>query len=123
VTPSIASSRRSTRSSSISSTSHPTPIAFPSLDDTEAFDSVSLHRLDQQYAPVSLTTLPPKRLRLHEIVRLRIRDEFILFLPPDNKNNPPEVRATREYVLDRLRKIIMANVDLDRSTTAADRDA
>jgi hypothetical protein len=60
MTPSIASSRRSKRSSSVSSTSYSTNIAFPSLDNTEAinpdplFSTAQVHRLDQHYAPVSL---------------------------------------------------------------------
>jgi hypothetical protein len=79
------------------------------------------HFLDQLLIPVSSNMLPPKRLRISEILRLRVKDEFILFVPPENKNNPAEMCSTREYIIDRMQRMITQT--FSKSTTAAEREA
>jgi hypothetical protein len=121
ITPST--SIRQSRRSSTSSISTTTPISFPSLVDYAADDSVTLdqpHFLDQRLIPVSSNLLPPKRLRIAEILRLRVNDEFILFVPPENKNNPAEMRSTREYILDRMQRMITQT--FAKTTTTEERE-
>lgn len=62
-----------------------------------------------------------KRLRMKEIVRLRITDEFVLFLPPVTKKSPPEFKETREYLLNKFKRIITSS--FMNTTTAAQREA
>jgi hypothetical protein len=39
-------------------------------------------------------------------LRVCVKDEFILFMPPENKNNPAEMRSTRQFILDRMQLMI-----------------
>ena len=59
-------------------------------------------------------------MRIADVLRLRVNDEFILFVPPENKNNPDEMRSTREYILDRMRRMITQT--FAKSTTKEERD-
>jgi hypothetical protein len=109
VTPSTNASTRTRRSSSISSVSNPTPILFPRLDDPGTDENVpnnidQPHRLDRQWNRASCNSLPMRRLRMKDIVRLRVSDEFVLFIPPENKKSPLELKEAREYLLNRFKK-------------------
>jgi hypothetical protein len=58
---------------------------------------------------------------MSSLVAKCLKDEFILFVPPENKNNPAEMRSTREYILDRMLRMITQT--FTKTTTAAKRDA
>jgi hypothetical protein len=42
-------------------------------------------------------------------------------LPPENKNNPAEMRSAQEYILNRMQRMITQT--FTKTTTAAERDA
>jgi hypothetical protein len=55
---------------------------------------------------------------LTDHLRLRVKDKFILAVPPENKNNPVEMCGTREYILDRMQQMITQT--FTKTTTAAE---
>jgi hypothetical protein len=60
------------------------------------------HRLDRQWNSALCNSLPMWRLRMKEIVRLRVSDEFKLFIPPENKKSPLELKEMCEQLLNRF---------------------
>jgi hypothetical protein len=58
---------------------------------------------------------------MKDIVRLRVSDEFVLFIPPENKKSPSELKETREQLLNRFKKII--TYDFVNTTTPAKRES
>ena len=58
---------------------------------------------------------------MKDIVRLRVSDEFVLFIPPENKKSPLELKEAREYLLNRFKKIITH--DFPKTTKPAQRES
>lgn len=123
VTPSnrVSSTHRATRSTAIPATAahrtrlfEPSPVKFPSYDDRVVYmdddddDITDIPRHDLRLVQVSSSLYGVRRLRINEIIRLRCHEEFILFIPPTSKNDPPEVKSSREGLLRQMRRIVMA---------------
>lgn len=73
---------------STASPTRPSPVLF-ALNPDDGCDAVSnsrqLHYMDKQSSAFSCDDLPPRRLKPHDVVRLRYHDEFSLFIPPTSK--------------------------------------
>jgi hypothetical protein len=55
---------------------------------------------------------------MKEIVRLRVSDEFVLFIPPENKKSPLELKETCEQLINRFKKIV--TYDFSNTTKPAE---
>jgi hypothetical protein len=58
---------------------------------------------------------------MKEIVCLRVSDEFVIFIPPENKKSPLELKETREQLLNRFKKIV--TYDFSKTTKPAERES
>ena len=87
--------RRTNQSSTTRRSFVPSPIKFPTnydddsyvSDDSPGDDIFSLPRHDELFLPISSSSKGVRRLTIEEILRLNTRDEFIIFLPPYNRND------------------------------------
>ena len=77
-------------------------------DDSTVDDIFSLPRHDELFLPISSSSKGVRRLTLEEILRLHTRDEFILFLPPYNRNDNKAWRETSNAVLGLMKRVVMA---------------
>ena len=105
------------------SASHVTPVTFPTLDDADDEPECSIqqrHRLDQQYAKVSCGNQAMRRLRISELVRIGYREDFIVYIPPTNKNDPQPLRKAYDDAREKMKNMVL--YDHKKNTTTAERD-
>ena len=81
----------------------------------------NIPRHDQLYGPYSPNSKGVRRLSILEFLQLSVGDEFILFLPPFNKNDNPVWEEVGDRVNKNMRQIIMA--PFAKQGTVAERDA
>jgi hypothetical protein len=60
------------------------------------------------YGPYSPNSKGVRRLTILEFLKLSVGDEFILFVPPFNKNDKPVWKEVGDSVTNNMRQIIMA---------------
>ena len=133
VTPSLSSLSPSTkkirRSASHSRPSFAiSPIKFRGYDDEDSDDSDQLHdedvfnipRHDEIFQPITSASKGVRRLAIKDILRLDSGDEFILFIPPFNRNDKKVWSDTSKTVLGLMKRIIMSS--FSKTTTPQDRE-
>ena len=106
----------------------PSPIKFRGYDDNSDDDSLpeanenvfNISRHDEIFTPLTIASKGVRRLAIKDILRLDSGDEFILFLPPYNRNDNKLWRETSDTILGLMRRIIMQ--PYAKSTTPQDRD-
>lgn len=81
----------------------------------------NIPRHDQLYGPYSPNSKGVRRLSILEFLQLSVGDEFILFLPPFNKNDNPVWEEVGDRANKNMRQIIMA--PFAKQGTVAERDA
>ena len=128
LSPSAKKIRRSAASSSRPAFA-PSPIKFRGYDIEDSVDSndppnedvFNIPRHDEIFQPLTSASKGVRRLAIKDILRLDSGDEFILFLPPFNKNDKKVWRDTSNTVLGLMRRIIMSS--FSKTTTPQERDA
>ena len=63
---------------------------------------------DLRLVPVFSSLYGVRRLQIKEIIRLQCQEEFILFIPPTSKDDPPEVKSSRDGLLRQMLRIVLA---------------
>ena len=92
------------------SASHITPVTFPSLDG--ANDELECpiqqpHHIDRQYSKVLCGNQAMRPLRLQELVRIGHGEDFIVYIPPTNKNDPKPLQKAYDEAREKMKNTIL----------------